>query len=79
MTLSDIQSPGSALTHDSQAASACDACGHDLSSHDATSARFCRATTDRALDRACICFPRENVTADRSGTPMYGRGRYSGR
>jgi len=54
---------------------ACEACGHDSSSHDATATRFCRVSQDRALDRACIC----REPAVRSGSPMYGRGRFSGK
>jgi hypothetical protein len=34
---------------------ACDACGHDLASHDAISSRYCRASLAGALDRGCVC------------------------
>ena len=33
----------------------CPACGHSLESHDPLGARFCRVTSDRNLDRKCIC------------------------
>lgn len=56
---------------------ACRSCGHDESSHDATATRFCRATHERALDRACIC--RGHEPTRRPEAPMYGRGRFSGR
>lgn len=55
----------------------CEVCGHDWPSHDATGVRFCRVSNDRALDRGCIC--RVNEAPRPSGTPMYGRGRFSGR
>lgn len=55
----------------------CRSCGHDESSHDATATRFCRATLDRARDRACIC--RRPNPAEGPGAPMYGRGGFSGR
>ncbi|WP_445189192.1 RGCVC family protein [Pseudonocardia sp. Cha107L01] len=54
---------------------ACEACGHDSSSHDATATRFCRASHDRKLDRGCICRVAEPTR--RSGAPMYGLGRFS--
>lgn len=53
----------------------CQACGHQPSYHGSTGTRFCRATLDRALDRGCLCDPPDGAPA----TPMYGRGRYSGR
>lgn len=55
----------------------CQACGHQRLSHDTTATRFCRATLDHARDRACVCNPPE--PAKPSATPMYGRGRFSGR
>lgn len=33
----------------------CTACPHSLASHDPLGIRFCAATSDRNLDRKCIC------------------------
>lgn len=33
----------------------CPACGHSLDSHDPLGIRFCAVTSDRNLDRKCIC------------------------
>jgi hypothetical protein len=33
----------------------CSACRHPRESHDATSLRFCAATTNLGVDRRCIC------------------------
>ncbi len=33
----------------------CPACSHSQASHDPIGTRFCVATTDRELDRNCIC------------------------
>ena len=33
----------------------CPACPHPLATHDVVDARFCRATTARALSRGCTC------------------------
>ncbi len=33
----------------------CTACPHTLDSHDALGIRFCGVTSDRHLDRKCIC------------------------
>jgi hypothetical protein len=65
----------------------CDACGHAPLSHDAIATRYCQASRDRGLDRACVC-PVGSVTAEtekehganavrKSEAPMYGRGRFS--
>jgi hypothetical protein len=46
----DVQSPefdGDATVH------VCGVCGHARLPHDAIATRFCRASRDRALDRAC--------------------------
>ncbi|HEY2205711.1 MAG TPA: RGCVC family protein [Pseudonocardia sp.] len=81
----DGRSTEAAPTDDSPPERACEACGHDVSAHDATSGRFCRATVDRELDRGCICPSDEAATtaasrqAGRGGAPMYGRGRFSGK
>jgi ribosomal protein L32 len=67
----------------------CDSCGHTRLSHDAVATRFCQASRDGAVDRDCIC-PIDPSTGEtervhrssgarRSGAPMYGRGRFSGR
>nr|WP_211261517.1 RGCVC family protein [Pseudonocardia acaciae] len=73
-------------SHDDPSGSegACEACGHDVSSHDATAQRFCRVSHERGLDRGCICrdgakTPEASAPAEPSGAPMYGRGRFSGR
>jgi hypothetical protein len=36
----------------------CDACGHPLGGHDATAARYCKATVANALSRGCVCSQR---------------------
>ncbi|WP_223263376.1 RGCVC family protein [Rhodococcus sp. MTM3W5.2] len=33
----------------------CPVCPHSLDSHDALGTRFCAATSDRHLERKCIC------------------------
>lgn len=33
----------------------CESCAHPVSSHDIIARRYCRATADSALIRACIC------------------------
>lgn len=33
----------------------CPACPHPLHAHDVIGARFCRATTAKALNRGCAC------------------------
>jgi hypothetical protein len=66
----------------------CEACQHDLSLHDATATRYCRVSSQRSLDRRCMCpasdavRPRSEAVSQptgQSGSPMYGRGRFSGR
>ncbi|PVX66120.1 hypothetical protein C8E04_3440 [Rhodococcus globerulus] len=39
----------------------CPACGHSLESHDPLGIRFCGVTSERNLDRKCIC-PDEHVS-----------------
>ncbi|MGI8817070.1 MAG: RGCVC family protein [Pseudonocardia sp.] len=66
------------LDHDGAAAGGdCPDCGHDWSQHGVIAARYCRATHDRALQRACICSSADAAEVSRS--PMYGHGRFSGR
>jgi hypothetical protein len=48
-------------------ATMCDVCGHELAIHDRIAERYCRATRDNALSRACIC-----PTVD-SPHPTYSR------
>jgi hypothetical protein len=65
---------------DGPTAPTCEACGHDLSVHDATSTRFCKASLGRATARGCMCTSADGVRlvpVDPSDTPMYGRGRFS--
>lgn len=33
----------------------CDVCSHEMSRHDPIATRFCDATSNNALTRACIC------------------------
>jgi hypothetical protein len=73
-TTFDDRSPKSEQLSDDSLATVCEACGHDESLHDATGTRFCRASLDRAVDRGCIC-----RAAGKPATPMYGRGRFSGK
>ena len=72
---------GSSGSEGDAAVPACEACGHDMSSHDATARRFCRVSHDRAVDRGCICRAAAETRepAEPAGAPMYGRGRFSGR
>ena len=42
-------------------APSCPACGHSLDFHDALGIRFCGVTSDRNLDRKCIC-PEEHAS-----------------
>lgn len=77
MTETNAQRP--TVTRAGEAAPACEACGHDLSVHDATSGRFCRASVSGGLDRNCICSLPADIDPGRSGSVMYGRGRASGR
>jgi hypothetical protein len=72
MTVSDTS--GLTFAHDSEGSLACEACGHDLSSHDAISGRFCRASVDNGLERVCICAAGPNAP---TGAAFYGRGRPS--
>jgi hypothetical protein len=79
----DVQSAGSEPVDDD----VCGACGHTGLSHDAIAKRYCGASRDRALDRACVCTIRVSLddmanehagsTVGRSDAPMYGRGRLS--
>jgi hypothetical protein len=66
----------------------CEACQHDWSLHDATATRYCRVSSARSLDRRCMCPVSDaaqpstepaSQPASQSGSPMYGRGRFSGR
>ena len=84
-----VQSPGPGQLNGDPPIRVCDACGHTQLSHDAISTRFCQASRDRALERDCICPTDPSIgetewedtgsAARRSGAPMYGRGRFSGR
>jgi hypothetical protein len=67
-------------TDDEVTVRACDACGHDLASHDAISSRYCRASLSRAMDRGCVCpkVGKAGALAGRSASPAYGRGRFGG-
>lgn len=65
---------------------ACEACGHDAASHDATASRYCKASLGRSADRGCICRDQSiavkqapTAKPGRSGAPMYGLGRFSGK
>nr|WP_246045043.1 RGCVC family protein [Rhodococcus oryzae] len=49
----DSASPGPAQALESSPS--CPVCPHSLESHDALGIRFCAATTDRHLERKCIC------------------------
>ncbi|WP_414710479.1 RGCVC family protein [Pseudonocardia sp.] len=69
-------------------AEVCEACQHDLSLHDATAIRYCRVSSQRSLDRRCMCPATDaaqpsteaaSQPTGQSGSPMYGRGRFSGR
>jgi len=73
-TTFDDRSPSSEQLSDDSLAPTCEACGHDKSLHDTTGTRFCQASLDRAVDRGCIC-----RAAGKPATPMYGRGRFSGK
>ncbi len=85
MTELDVQSPVSEPIDGDAGAQECSACGHAAPSHDAIAERYCRASRDRALDRACVCPARasagdpargrEGGPARRPEAPMYGRGR----
>jgi ribosomal protein L32 len=85
----EIQSPGPEQVDGDAPINVCDSCGHTRLSHDAVATRFCQASRDGAVDRDCIC-PIDPSTGEtervhrssgarRSGAPMYGRGRFSGR
>jgi hypothetical protein len=83
----DVHSPGFEPMDDDAAMQVCGACGHTGLSHDAIAKRFCQASRDRALDRACVCTIRVSLdemvnehadsTVRRSEAPMYGRSRLS--
>jgi hypothetical protein len=85
----EIQSPGPEQGHGDAPINMCDACGHTRLTHDAIATRFCQASRDGAVDRDCICPIDPSIgetervhrgsAARRSGAPMYGRGRFSGR
>ena len=47
----DVSNPERAL----ESTPSCTACPHRPDSHDALGIRFCAATSDRNLDRKCIC------------------------
>ncbi|MFZ2175305.1 MAG: RGCVC family protein [Rhodococcus sp. (in: high G+C Gram-positive bacteria)] len=40
----------------------CAACQHSLDSHDPLGIRFCAVTSDRNLDRKCICADEHTTT-----------------
>ena len=66
--------------HGQATARSCEACGHDLAVHDATSTRFCQASLARSDARRCLCTAPDGTRlgpASGSGSPMYGRGRFS--
>ncbi|MFC9838162.1 RGCVC family protein [Rhodococcus sp. NPDC127530] len=48
---SESASPAPAL----ESAASCTACPHSVDSHDALGIRFCAVTSERSLDRKCIC------------------------
>jgi hypothetical protein len=76
----DGQSPGTLTIDQDTTVPACEACGHDLSVHDATSTRFCQASLTRTVARGCMCTSPDGTRlapTSRSGAPMYGRGRFS--
>ncbi|MGW6379068.1 RGCVC family protein [Rhodococcus sp. NPDC055112] len=50
----DSAAPGVARALESPPPS-CPVCPHSMESHDALGIRFCAATSDRHLDRKCIC------------------------
>jgi hypothetical protein len=51
-----IDAPSAATpTNEVPADRACAACPHDRDAHDAIGTRFCAATSERGLDRACVC------------------------
>jgi hypothetical protein len=85
----DGRSSGSAPAQTDSDAQVCPACQHDLSIHDATATRYCKASQDRGLDRRCMCPGRAaadaakaraaSTTPTREDAPMYGRGRFSGK
>ncbi|WP_156935004.1 RGCVC family protein [Pseudonocardia spinosispora] len=63
---------------------ACEACGHDEAAHDVTATRYCAATVARGTERGCVCrgqeaAPKAAAAPGRTGAPMYGRGRFSGK
>jgi hypothetical protein len=84
----DNQSAGSEPADGDTLVQVCPACAHDVSVHDATAIRYCRASQDRGLDRGCMCPAGSAAKAAQArtvsapggaGTPMYGRGRFSGK
>ncbi|WP_204164826.1 MULTISPECIES: RGCVC family protein [Rhodococcus] len=51
LAVSESPSPARAL----ETTLSCTACPHSPESHDALGVRFCAVTSDRNLDRKCIC------------------------
>jgi hypothetical protein len=72
----ETKSTGPQPTEDGDPTQACEACGHDLSLHDAIATRYCRASTAQGNQRGCMC---PEAAKARSAVPAYGRGRFSGR
>jgi hypothetical protein len=72
------------MTTESEPAVVCEACGHDTSAHDTTAQRYCKVSLERSAERRCICRGQEPAAKavaapGRTGAPMYGRGRFSGK
>jgi hypothetical protein len=83
---SDELRPDGAPVKDDNTVLACEACGHDLSLHDAIATRYCLASSAQAGKRGCVCSdaakgapPPAKGTPPPEKAPTYGRGRFSGR
>jgi hypothetical protein len=59
LAVQQIGAPGDAML--------CDVCGHARTAHDRIAERYCAATLQNALSRACICPMPESPTHGTAG------------